>query len=479
MEFAGFSAAQWLALLQHELLLFTGIMFLLGAVDEWSMDLAWVWFRLTGRGRAMRLPPDFDPHRPLASTAAVFIPAWEEAGVIGDTLRSMCERWPHEALRIYVGCYPNDAATLEAVMRAASCENRIRLVLNARPGPSTKADCLNRLYAALREDEARGHPAASMVLLHDAEDLVDPAALVLLDQAMQTADFVQLPVLPSPQPRSRWIGSHYVEEFAEAHAKSMVVRDEIGASVPSAGVGCAVARSWLDRLAGQGEDGLPFAADSLTEDYELGLRLGEMGARSRFVRMRHPDGRLIATRAFFPASLASAVRQKTRWVSGIALHGWDRTGWTNRPSEVWMRVRDRKGPFTGLVLALAYVLLVIVALTQIAAWAGWGVPVVLSPALRAVLVVNAIALVWRAAFRFAFTAREFGPGEGLRAVLRIPLANIIAIMAGRRAVLAYWRALRGGRIIWDKTAHHDHPARQPAHRTLVSNEPESRIGLAA
>jgi adsorption protein B len=65
-----------------------------------------------------------------------------------------------------------------------------------RDGPTTKADCLNCLYAALETDERRSGMRFRMVLLQDAEDMVDPAALGLLDAALAHADFVQLPVLP-------------------------------------------------------------------------------------------------------------------------------------------------------------------------------------------------------------------------------------------------------------------------------------------
>ncbi len=55
-----------------------------------------------------------------------------------------------------------------------------------------------------------------MVVINDAEDMVDPAGLAMLDVAMDDADLVQLPVLPVPQPHSPWIGSQYCEEFAES-----------------------------------------------------------------------------------------------------------------------------------------------------------------------------------------------------------------------------------------------------------------------
>jgi adsorption protein B len=108
-------------------------------------------------------------------------------------------------------------------------DDRLRIVVHDRDGPTTKADCLNRLYEAMCEDERRGRFRVRSVILHDAEDMVHPAALSLLDSALDEADFVQLPVRPEPQRTSRWIGGHYCDEFAEAHGKVMVVRDWLGA----------------------------------------------------------------------------------------------------------------------------------------------------------------------------------------------------------------------------------------------------------
>lgn len=458
MELFGFTALQWLVLVQHELLLFAAIFFLIGAIDDFSVDLAWLWLRLTGQARDHHVPAEIEAGGPLAGQAAVFIPAWDEAVVIGATIRHMLAAWPQRGLRIYLGCYANDMATLEAAQHAAQGDPRLRIVIHDRVGPTTKADCLNRLYQALRIDEARQGTPFRMVLLHDAEDMVDPAALALLDRAIGEADMVQLPVVPLPQPGSRWIGSHYCEEFAEQHGKALVVRDALGAGVPLAGVGCAIARSALDALPQAASAGGPFSADCLTEDYELGLVVAQMGGKSRFLRMRTGSGRLIATRAFFPARLDASVRQKTRWIHGIAFQGWDRLGWRLHAGDMWMRLRDRRGPLTALVLAIAYLLLVLSGLVWVLAMAGIVTPPVVSPLLRVVLLLNLASLVWRIGMRFWFTAREYGWVEGVRAVARIPVANIVAIMAGRRAFLAYLRTLRGERVRWDKTDHWHHPA---------------------
>lgn len=453
----------WLALCQHELLLFAGVFFLIGAADDLCVDVIYLWLKARGKAQTQRRNRTELAARVLHGPAAVFIPAWSEAEVIGDTLARMTSAWRQRDLRVYVGCYRNDPATLGAAMAAVCSDPRVRVVIHGCDGPTTKADCLNRLYQALCADEARMGRDFAFIVFHDAEDMVDAAALGLLDETIAGgADFVQLPVEPLVQRYRSWfnnqLGSHYCEEFAEAHGKAMVVRDALGAAVPGAGVGCAAARGMLHRLAATRSEGTPFHADSLTEDYELGLAIGEAGGTCRFVRARGEDGRLIATRAFFPARLDHVVGQKTRWIHGIALQGWDRVGWGRGLAERWMRARDRRGPFASLVLLIGYALIALTALGGAAMLVGALEPQPLTPLMRGLLLVNLGAFVWRAVWRLAFTARTYGWAEGARAVLRIPLANVVAIMAGRRAVMAYTASLRGAALVWGKTPHVSHPA---------------------
>ena len=234
--------------------------------------------------------------------------------------------------------------------------------------------------------------------------------------------------------------------------------------MPAAGVGCGFGRDMLEQIAAVrrrgGENG-PFAAECFTEDYELGLLIGRLGGRSRFLRRRDADGQLIATRSYFPASLPHAVRQKTRWIHGIALQGWDRLGWWGRPVDIWMSLRDRRGPLTALVLAAAYALVLIDGLLAAISLAGWqSHPLLWHPSgmMMTAAGLCMLGLAWRMAMRVMFTTREYGLREGLYSVLRIPVANVITIIAGRRAFVAYCRSLAGRRIVWDKTEHHIHPA---------------------
>ena len=454
------AALHGLRLVEYELTLFAAFWFVIGIADELAVDLVYGWLRLRRRHRTHQLKDDISA-RPLQGVAAVLIPAWQEVAVIGATIAHALKVWPQADLRLYIGCYVNDPATLVAAMTAAASDPRVRIVIHEAQGPTTKADCLNRLYRALRDDEGRTGVPVRMIVLHDAEDMVHPAALALMDTAITDADFVQIPVRPEPQANSRWIAGHYVDEFTESHAKAMVVRDALGAALPAAGVGCAFSRGVLGDMARRNfHDGIdgPFEAECLTEDYELGLMVARSGKHSRFIRLRDHDGSLIATRSYFPASLTEAVRQKTRWVHGIAFQGWERMGWWGRPVDVWMAMRDRRGPLVAMVLAVAYFLIVLTPMLLIADRSGQMAVTAESPLLKPMIVICFCGLVWRAVMRFAFTAREYGAAEGLRAVLRIPVANVIAIMSGRRAFTAYLRSFFGQVPVWDKTEHKAHPA---------------------
>lgn len=455
-------AAASLRMVEHELLLFVAFWFVVGALDEIGVDVCWLWLRATGRARDGAITAEAGA-RPLSGRAAVLIACWQEAEVIGHTIAHALHAWRQDGFTLYLGCYCNDPATIAAAMAAAAGDPRVRIVVSDRPGPTTKADCLNRVYAALCEDERRYARRYRTIVLHDAEDMVHRAELAVIDQALDRADFVQLPVRPELHPASPWIGAHYADEFAEAHGKNLLVRDALGAAIPAAGVGCGFAREMIARIARRRGDGTtPFAAECLTEDYELGLLVRREGGRSRFLRVRDAEGELVATRAYFPARLEDSVRQKSRWIHGIAFQGWDRLGWrhgssASSPADVWMSVRDRRGPLTALVLACGYALVLVEVMLALAGLSGVRGRVLASPGLAAMVQACAVALVWRCVLRCAFTAREYGVMEGVAAVVRIPVGNVIAILAGHRALAGYLGSLRSGVVRWEKTSHDSHP----------------------
>jgi adsorption protein B len=260
-----------------------------------------------------------------------------------------------------------------------------------------------------------------------------------------------LPVLPLIDAQSRWIAGHYCDEFAEAHAKELVVREAVGAAIPLAGVGCAIERSALAKLAAMHE-GRPFAGTSLTEDYEMGLRIGSLGGKTIFVRIPAQPGEpgVVATRGHFPATLGAAVRQKARWLGGIALAGWDRMGWGGGLGERWMRLRDRRGPFAALLIVAAYLAALLWSQLWLATLLGAPVEVRIDPILARLLSVNAWLLAWRVLMRAAFTASVYGVEEGLLSMPRLFVGNLIAVLSAFRAISLH---SRGRTPRWDKTQH--------------------------
>ncbi|WP_375398379.1 glycosyl transferase family protein [uncultured Sphingomonas sp.] len=437
--------------LARETMMFACAGLLIGGIDDVALDLVFWWSRLRRRP-AGQPPPAVSPG--AGGPIAVFVPAWDESAVIAPMLATTLARFGDDRFRLYVGAYPNDRATIDVVVAVAERDARVRLVVNPLPGPTTKADSLNCCWEALLREERGEQWRAIGVVLHDAEDVVHRDELAVFRRYLSIADVVQLPVLPLADARSPLIAGHYCDEFAESHGKTLIAREVLGAALPLAGVGCAIARDLLGRIA-DGRDGRPFDAASLTEDYELGLLTASLGARQAFARMRDDAGQLIAVREYFPATLDGAVRQKARWMVGIALAGWDRVGW-GRPldwREHWMRMRDRRAPLAMLVLLAAYLALL-----------GWGASTLVHAltgtappdpglAMSWLLRVNAGLLGWRLAMRVLFTWRAYGPVEAAWSVPRVFVANCVALLAARRAMWRYVATLRGAPTTWEKTQH--------------------------
>ncbi|QNE32882.1 glycosyl transferase family protein [Sphingomonas sp. NBWT7] len=435
----------------REVTLFAAVGFLIFGLDDLLVDVGWAWHRL--RHGSTRRPLAGLPHPATPGRIAMFVPAWEEAGVIGAMLSTALARLDHTSYRLYVGCYPNDAATIAAVRAVATRDDRVRLVIGPRAGPTTKADNLNTLWRALCADDAATGTVTRAVVLHDAEDVVHAAELKVYDALIGDHPLVQIPVMPLIDRAPRLVSGHYADEFAESHGRQMVLRAAIGAGLPLSGVGCAIATEVLVAL--EAAHGAPFDEASLTEDYELGLRAAALGYAACFARVSDDAGHLIATRAYFPFTVATAVRQKSRWITGIALAGWDRIGWGRwwHVAEHWMRMRDRRAPAAVILLVAAYCAIL-----------GWGIAASvhlllgtplpgLGKAMGTVLMCNAALLAWRLVWRFATTAHGYGWREGLWSLPRAVVGNLIAMLAARHAAGRYARLLAGRTPHWDKTAH--------------------------
>jgi adsorption protein B len=439
---------------------FSAVGLALCSVDDFLIDIAYgcrrIWRRTVIHSRYPRmttadLPPSSQP-----GTLAIFIPAWNEANVIAAMLRHALRRWEQANYRLFVGVYPNDPDTLREVESVAIDDPRITVGMTERPGPTTKADCLNCLWHIMLREEEQTGTHFKAVILHDAEDVVHADEIRLFDFLIDRFALVQLPVLPLLEKGSLWsrmIAGHYADEFAEAHGKYLAMREALGASIPSAGVGCAFARDSLAALIIEGASG-PFDDSSLTEDYETGLRIADQGGRGIFVRIRDAQGQLVCTREHFPDSVKASVRQKARWIVGIALSGWDRMGWNGGPMELWMRFRDRRSALAALILFTAYLTLLLWGLLGLINLVHPVPDMPLTPVLEWLLWLNLFLMLWRFTMRALFVGRAYGWRQGLAAIPRTLIGNFIAIFAASRAMLLYVRSLMGTPLVWEKTQHH-------------------------
>jgi hypothetical protein len=210
-------------------------MLTISGLDDLYIDLMyWV---LKRRHKAKL--PDFSemydkPEKPIAITFG----AWNESGVIGRTLSFTVKNLKYKNYRIFVGVYPNDQKTIDVVSKISAQDNRIKMVINPQDGPTTKADNLNVLYAAITDFEKQ-FGEFEILLVHDAEDFIHPRSLKLYNYLIGYKGYhgIQIPVVPIKSQLGNTIHRTYCDAFAETHTKDMIIRQEMGTFMPFSGTG--------------------------------------------------------------------------------------------------------------------------------------------------------------------------------------------------------------------------------------------------
>ena len=454
------------------------VIIFVSSVDDLFIDLAYwsrrLWRALTVYGR----------HRPLEAQAlyqidekplAVMVPAWQEFGVIGKMAELAATTLDYENYHIFVGTYPNDALTQGEVDEVQARFPNVHKVVCARPGPTSKADCLNNVLDAILQFEQRAGLKFEGFILHDSEDVLSKSELRVFNYLVGRKDLIQVPVYPLPRKWYEFTGGHYLDEFAEMHGKDVVVREALAGQVPSAGVGTCFSRRAVEVLIKEG-NGVAFDVQSLTEDYDIGFRLKAHGLKEIFARvpLDPPDdsgtspvrlfGRnlreasTVAVREYFPGTFTTAMRQKSRWIIGIVYQGYRTHGWTKSPVMNYFLWRDRKGAITNFVSFMAMLL----ALQLIGVWAytqlvpdGYRFLSIFEgdALLTGLLLVNFGLMSNRMLQRVFFVGSYYGLIEGLLSVPRLLWGNLINFMANWRAVRQVLATGDSRRVAWDKTSH--------------------------
>jgi bacteriophage N4 adsorption protein B len=407
---------------------------------------------------------------------AIMVPAWQEHDVIAAMVRNMVEVLDYKNYTVFVGTYVNDPATAEEVERMMKRYPQVRRVEVPHPGPTSKADCLNFVVEDIVLYERDNNVEFAGVVLHDSEDVLHPMELKFFNYLLPRKDMIQLPVASLEREWYELVAGTYMDEFAESHAKEMVVRESVSGIVPSAGVGTCFSRKALRNLIGTTRN-KPFNISSLTEDYDVGMRLAHLGMQSIFgvfpvsFRVRRtswlartkPRELLVqmplCVREYFPDNFRLAYRQKARWVLGIGLQSWEQIKWQGSLAARYLLLHDRKGVVTSFVSILAYVLVLQFIVFHVGLSTGWWDAYYPSmfgehSVWRTLLYVNAFFLAIRAAHRVYFTTVLYGWEHGLMALPRMIVGNFVNCMAVARAWRLYLSYLfRGKKLVWDKTMH--------------------------
>jgi bacteriophage N4 adsorption protein B len=452
---------------------------LLSSLDDLFIDI-WFWTRKFWRKVTIERR-----YRPLTveqlyardeQPIAIMVPAWQERDVIAAMIEDLVRVLDYRSYTIFVGTYQNDADTIREVERMRHRYKHLHRVEVPHDGPTCKADCLNWLVQAILHYEFEAGIEFAGVVMHDSEDVLHPIELKFFNYLLPRKDMIQLPVASLERKWFELVAGTYMDEFAEWHAKDLVVRESLTGAVPSAGVGTCFSRRALLALVEQTES-QPFNTESLTEDYDIGARILKMGMSSIFplfpveftsrrkvwfglgpereVRTTMP----LCVREFFPDTFRTAYRQRARWTLGIGLQGWALTGWGGSLANRYLLLRDRKGVVTAFVGMLAYLLAVQFMIFAAASYFGVMVDVFPSPFidagwLNALLAANFVALCLRVVQRVIFTTRLYGWEHGVLAPPRMVIGNVVNFMAVARA----WRlfivhVVTGRRLAWDKTMH--------------------------
>jgi adsorption protein B len=372
---------------------------------------------------------------------AVMVPLWHEHSVIGRMVRQNSASILYGNYHIFIGGYPNDTPTLDEIRKLEESYSHVHMALCPHDGPTSKADCLNWIYQNILAYEARHGMRFDVLVTHDAEDVIHSDALHWINYYADGAQMVQVPVLPLPTRVREWTHGLYIDEFTEYQSRDMPARQTMGAFVPSNGVGTGFRRDALEDLAECGQNRV-FEPVCLTEDYENGYRLKLRGATQIFLPLL-ADG--MATREYFPHTLRTAIRQRTRWVTGIALQTWDRHGWSGSFVQKYWLWRDRKG-LLGNPASLATNLLFFYGVGR----ALMGEPL---PG-NATMAVCALIGLYRLAYRMACVWRIYGFALAATVPVRVLIGNYINTVATFSAMRRFWTAkLLGAPLVWLKTEH--------------------------
>jgi cellulose synthase/poly-beta-1,6-N-acetylglucosamine synthase-like glycosyltransferase len=373
-----------------------------------------------------RVAPPPPPARrdPAPLSVAFLVPARREPVVIERALMSMLAIG-HPRVTVVAVIDDAEPDTLAAARRADDGTGRLIVVPDCGTPPSKGRAMTTAL----------SHVDGDIVGVFDADSVVDPGLVQVVRLWFEAgADVVQMPVRPRWDRGSGWHGLRtFLDYAAFSRGRSGVTTGFVRLS----GTAVFFRVGLLERVGGW--------RPSLTEDFDLGVRLAAAGARVAVVD--HPD---VATAEEVPHSALGLLRQRIRWHQGF-LEVLAGGAWMRLPT-----IRMRLTALGPLLVPVGRVLVVLGAALLALAWLRGGSrlvePVLAGAACVAASALSVDCLVFgriAGGYGVPVTARRLG-------ALVCGAVPFYAVCAAA-SVLATGRELLGRRV-WT-TTDHDRPVR--------------------
>lgn len=239
----------------------------------------------------------------IAPIYSILIALYKEDAVIENLTHNLSlMNWPQNRLDIIYLCESDDIATQNAVLKFANKENS-RLVIVPNGIPKTKPRALN-----FGLNLATGR----FLTIYDAEDKPHPdqlrEAFECFSNSDETIGMIQAPLITDNEKES-FIAAHFALDYAIWFRVLLPFFARFFGFIPLGGTSNHFRTSVLRKAGG-------WDAYNLTEDADLGIRLGRLGYCAKTINS--------PTFEESPPKTSQWLRQRTRWIQGhlqtIATH---------------------------------------------------------------------------------------------------------------------------------------------------------------
>ena len=225
---------------------------------------------------------------------AVVIPAHNEAGVLGDLLRSLqTQDYPASHLHVFVAA---DRCTDCTEQIAAAWGASVLVIQN--PDNAGKGFVLASALSLLHT--AKEHYDAFAVL--DADNIANPRFFAELNEALQSGASAVQGYIDTKNPNDSWISHSYALWYWISNRMLQMGYHRLGLGCSLGGTGFALSHKLLDEI--------PWQTHTLAEDAEYTAQLTLGGKKICYV----PRAVVYDEK---PTSFSVSLHQRMRWTQGI------------------------------------------------------------------------------------------------------------------------------------------------------------------